>query len=289
MTRQRLLLATDGIALHQPSNVAPGPLARLRRHDQNGTDQAQRAGPPRGSEGISARTVQRVRLGSLLVTGAALALLYVLHAGFRMESGRAVSVLTSGDGTAIGDYLLSYGVWAPIASLCLMVLQAVAAPVPAILVAFANGLTFGVVWGGVMTLVGQTLAAVICFWIARALGRAPVEALAGKLGLETADRWFARHGARGVLLTRLVPGISFDLVSYAAGLTGIAFGPFIIATAVGVAPQAFLYAFLIRTAPQFAWAFYGVTWGVVAVITAIAIVRGWRQRKSGPLAAMRGQ
>ena len=289
MTRQTLLLAPDGSGSLQAPLEASGPIALLGRLGRNDADQSQRTGKPPLSERVSARTIQCVRLGSLLTTVAILGLTYFLHAGFRAETARAVSVLVSGDGIAIGDYLSSYGVWAPVASLLLMVLQAVAAPVPAILVAFANGLTFGVVGGGLMTLAGQTLAAVICFWIARALGRAPVEALAGKMGLETADRWFARHGARGVLLTRLVPGISFDLVSYAAGLTGIAFGPFLIATAVGVAPQAFLYAFLIRTAPQYAWAFYAVTWGAVAAVTAIAIVRGWRQRSGGPLAVLKGK
>jgi uncharacterized membrane protein YdjX (TVP38/TMEM64 family) len=148
--------------------------------------------------------------------------------------------------------------------------------VPTVFVAFANGLTFGVVWGGLLTVAGQTLAAAVCFGIARALGRASVEALAGKLGLEAADCWFTRWGARGVLLTRLVPGISFDLVSYAAGLTGIGFGSFLLATAVGGAPQAFLYAYLIREAPQTAWVFLAVTWVVVASIAAVAIVRGRR-------------
>jgi uncharacterized membrane protein YdjX (TVP38/TMEM64 family) len=236
--------------------------------------------PPVGNERLSAKMVQRVRLGSLLAIAVTLALAYFLDGGFRAETSRALAVLTSGNGTTIGDYLRSFGVWAPVASILLMVLQALAAPIPAILVAFANGLTFGAAWGGLITLTGQTLAAVICFWIARALGRGPVEALAGKLGLETADRWFTRHGARGIFILRLVPGVSFDVISYAAGLTGIGFVPFLAATIVGVAPQAFLYAYLIRMAPQFAWAFYAVTWLAVALLTAVGIARA--KRKSGP-------
>lgn len=77
----------------------------------------------------------------------------------------------------------------------------------------------------------------VCFWIARALGRGPAEALTSKLGLEAADRWFMRWGARGIVVLRLAPGISFDLVSYGAGLTGIGFAPFLAAMAVGVTPR----------------------------------------------------
>jgi uncharacterized membrane protein YdjX (TVP38/TMEM64 family) len=149
--------------------------------------------------------------------------------------------------------------------------------VPAVLVAFANGLAFGVIWGGLLTIAGQTLAAVICFAIARALGRGSVEALAGRLGLATADQAVARWGARAILLARLVPGISFDVVSYGAGLTGIAFAPFVLATALGVAPQAFLYAYLIREAPQSAWLFYAATWLLIGVIGTAAIIRRKRR------------
>ncbi len=193
-----------------------------------------------------------------------------------------MAVLVSGDGQAIGDYLHGYGIWAPFASIFLMILQAVAAPVPAIFIAFANGLTFGVFWGGLLTVAGQTIAAVVCFVIARALGREPVEALAGKFGLETADRWFTRWGARGIFVLRLLPGISFDVISYAAGLTGIRFTSFVVATAVGVAPQAFLYAYLIREAPQAAWAFYAASWLLITLVVLTALIRArWPVTRSG--------
>ncbi|MBW3631958.1 MAG: TVP38/TMEM64 family protein [Chloroflexi bacterium] len=228
---------------------------------------------PQPSLKLSSRTVRLVQLSVVLGIGALSALAYALHDGLRSEVGRALAILATGDGVAIGDYLRSYGVGAPVASLFLMLVQAVAAPVPAILVAFANGLAFGVVWGGLLTVVGQTLAAAVCFWISRALGRGPVEALTSSLGLATADRWLTRWGSRGIILLRLVPGISFDVVSYGAGLTGIRFAPFLIATAVGVTPQAFLYAYLIREAPRSAWAFYAASWGVIAIIGLAAIVR----------------
>lgn len=258
----------------------PGP--RLAVEGDAAHSPVEAAAPGGGIAGrISARTVNLLRLGVVLGLMATVALAYLLHDGVRGEVGHALAVLSTGDGPAIGDYLLSYGVWAPLASIFLMIVQAVAAPVPAIFVAFANGLAFGVFWGGLLTVTGQTIAAAICFAIARALGRGPVESLAGKFGMEAADRWFTRWGARGIFLTRLIPGISFDVVSYGAGLTGIGFGPFIAATAIGVAPQAFLYAYLIREAPQSAWIFYVVSWAVVALIVVGAVLRARRRSVGG--------
>ena len=238
---------------------------------------------------ISRRTFRLAQLALVLGIAATIGLAYVLHPGVRAEMGCAMAVLASGDGAAIGDYLLSFGVWAPLASLFLMVVQAVAAPIPAILVAFANGLTFGVFWGGLLTVAGQTLAAIVCFGIARALGRGPVEALSGRLGLEAADRWFTRWGARGIIVLRLVPGISFDVISYGAGLTGIGWRSFVAATAIGVAPQAFLYAYLILEAPRTAWIFYAASWGVVAIVGLAAIVRSKRHGQRADLPESRAE
>lgn len=226
---------------------------------------------------LSPRTVRRARLALVVGSGTLVALAYLFIPAAQAEVGRAVAVLLSGDGAAMSAYLRSYGNWAPIASLILMVLQAVAAPVPAVLVTFANGLAFGVVWGGLLTIAGQTLAAAVCFWIARAFGRAPVEVLAGKLGFSTVDQWVARWGAPGIAVARLIPGLSFDVISFGAGLTGIRGGPFLIATAIGVAPQAFLYTYLIATAPQYALAIVVGTSLVVALLAAVAVVISRRQ------------
>jgi uncharacterized membrane protein YdjX (TVP38/TMEM64 family) len=39
-----------------------------------------------------------------------------------------------------------------------MVLQAVAAPLPAFVITFANGLAFGAFWGGLLSVFGATVA-----------------------------------------------------------------------------------------------------------------------------------
>ena len=103
-------------------------------------------------------------------------------------------------------------------------------------------LAFGVLWGGPLSMVSASSA--VASGISRALGRGTVEAMVGKRGLESADRWFERWGHYAVLAARLVPIPSFDVVSFAAGLTRMGFWKFLVATAVGAAPASFLYAYL---------------------------------------------
>jgi uncharacterized membrane protein YdjX (TVP38/TMEM64 family) len=216
----------------------------------------------------------------LLATVAApFVLLYAFSSGFRSEVHQALGLLGRGDIAGLRDYILSFGLWAPVASCFLMVLQALVAPVPSFLITFANGLAFGVFWGWMLSLFGHVLAAAVCFGISRSLGRVPVEVLVGKTGLQSADHWFAKWGIYAVFVGRLIPGVAFDVISYAAGLTRMRFRNFLFATALGIFPQTFLYSYLGRQAPQYVGLFL-VTSGLVVVgVAAVAVVRYRRERR----------
>jgi uncharacterized membrane protein YdjX (TVP38/TMEM64 family) len=220
-----------------------------------------------------------VRFLLLVAAAAVFGLLYLLSEGFRSETNRALGMLGRGDIAGIKGYILSFGVWAPVASCFLMVLQALVAPVPSFLITFANGLAFGVFWGWMLSLFGHVLAAAVCFGISRALGRGPVEVLVGNAGLESADRWFARWGVYAVFAGRLLPGVAFDVISYAAGLTRMGFRNFMVATALGIFPQTFLYSYLGRQAPQYVGLFLGTSGLVIFGVAAVAVIRYRRERR----------
>ena len=228
---------------------------------------------------LDARTVRLVRLVALLAAAVLFGLIYLFSSGFRSEVHRALGILGRGDIAGLRDYILSFGFLAPVASCFLMVLQALVAPVPSFLITFANGLAFGVFWGWMLSLFGHVLAAAVCFGISRSLGRVPVEVLVGKTGLQSADRWFARWGMYAVFFARLVPGIGFDVISYAAGLTRMRFRNFLIATALGIFPQTLLYSFLGRQAPEYVALFLMTSGLVVAGVVVVAVQRRRRERR----------
>jgi uncharacterized membrane protein YdjX (TVP38/TMEM64 family) len=236
-------------------------------------------GPIARPVSLDARTIRLLRFALLVIAATVFAVLYLLSGGFRSEVNQAVGLLGRGDIAGLRDYILSFGLWAPVASCFLMILQALAAPVPSFLITFANGLAFGVFWGWMLSLFGHVLAAAVCFWISRTLGRAPVEALVGKTGLQAADRWFARWGMYAVFAGRLIPGVAFDVISYAAGLTRMRFRNFLVATALGILPQTFLYSYLGRQAPEYVALFLLTSALVVVGVVAVAIIRYRRERR----------
>lgn len=132
--------------------------------------------------------------------------------------------------------------WAPVVSALLIQVQAVIAPLPSFPLMYANGLLFGTWWGGLLSWVSILLSAALCFGLARLFGRPLVERFVSTAALAWADRHLARYGPGAVLVGRLIPLTSFDLLSYAAGLTRMRVGPFCVATGIGMAPSVFLTA-----------------------------------------------
>jgi uncharacterized membrane protein YdjX (TVP38/TMEM64 family) len=227
------------------------------------------------------RPSRRMGLSIGIVLAGLAAVAWFLFPALRSEVGDLVQMIAAGRVDALGDRLGSYGVWGPVISLGVMVLQGILAPLPAFVVSFANGLAFGPFAGWLISLAGHVLASSVCFGLARGLGRRRVESLVSSKALGSADRWLERWGPHAVFLTRLVPGISFDGISYAAGLTSIGFRRFVVATALGVIPETLLFAFLGHSAPEHAALVMGVSFAVGLFGLAIAVMLG-RSRRRAP-------
>ena len=145
---------------------------------------------------------------------------------------------------SLKKYILSFGVWAPIISFILMILQSIVAPLPAFLITFANAALFGWVKGAILSWTSAMAGATLCFYIARFLGRNMVEKLTSKLALDSIDGFFEKYGRHTILIARLLPFVSFDIVSYAAGLTSMSFVSFFIATGIGQLPATIIYSYV---------------------------------------------
>lgn len=145
------------------------------------------------------------------------------------------------DRAAIEARIAEFGAMGPVAVVALMTMAIVISPIPSAPIALAAGAAYGPIWGSLYVLVGAELGAVCAFAIARMVGG------------DVLRRWFAGDMTKGLLgsqnnlmvivfASRLLPFISFDLVSYAAGLTPLTWLRFAIATLAGIIPASFLLA-----------------------------------------------
>ncbi|EJO5348601.1 TVP38/TMEM64 family protein [Clostridium botulinum] len=179
-----------------------------------------------------------------IVLIACIVCLYFFVTPIKVNVNQAVFILQNVDIDLARGYILSYGVWAPIVSFLLMILQSVVAPLPAFIITFANAGIFGWVKGAILSWSSAMAGAALCFYIAKFLGREVAEKLTSKTALKKIDEFFDKYGKYAVLIARLLPFISFDIVSYAAGLTSMGFLEFFIATGIGQLPATIIYSYI---------------------------------------------
>lgn len=169
---------------------------------------------------------------------------YFAVPSFKSGINTAFSTLSQFDTNAVIEYLRGWGPWAAVVSAILMVLQSVAAPIPAFLITLSNAAIFGWVIGAILSWSSAMAGAALCFYIARGLGRDVVEKLTSKGAMASVDVFFERYGDRAILICRLLPFVSFDFVSYGAGLTNMGFWRFFIATGLGQLPATIVYSYV---------------------------------------------
>jgi len=101
--------------------------------------------------------------------------------------------------------------------------------VPGAVGSTAAGALFGAFWGTALTVLGATIGATAAFLIARSLGRAQIERMAGPK-IAGVDRWLTDRGVGAVLFLRLVPLFPFS------GLTPVPLRTYVAGTAIGILP-----------------------------------------------------
>ena len=185
-----------------------------------------------------------IQRGILVAAILVLVAVYFLVPAVHEWVGSVFAMFATGDFSAASEFMAQYGPAAAVVSFLLMVFQSVIAPLPAFLITIANANLFGWWQGAILSWASAMVGAALCFWIARVVGREAVEKLAGKNGIRQMEEFFQRHGTQSVLIARLLPFVSFDWVSYFAGLTSMRFWSFFWATGLGQLPATIVYSYV---------------------------------------------
>jgi uncharacterized membrane protein YdjX (TVP38/TMEM64 family) len=184
-------------------------------------------------EAIDARTGRRQ-----IYIMAAVLLLALVGYGVLVQSG---SLAFFQDEQGFQAWLTRLGLWGPSAIVLLLTIAIVWSPIPSAPIALAAGAAYGHIWGALYVLIGAELGALVAFSLSRRFGYRLIKRWLGKRSLPTWSRspdklaWL-------VFVSRLLPFVSFDVISYAAGLTSLSIWRFALATLAGIAPASFLLA-----------------------------------------------
>jgi uncharacterized membrane protein YdjX (TVP38/TMEM64 family) len=216
-------------------------------------------------------------LASVAVLGLALLGVWVFMPSTLIEMQRLL------DREALEAFVSRAGFWGPVLIVALMTIAVVASPLPSAPIALAAGAIYGHVWGTVQVVLGAELGALIAFGLARVLGYDVLRRLfgdrvdAGLLGSQNALM-------AAVFAGRLMPFVSFDLMSYAAGLSRLHAWRFALATLAGIVPTSFLLAHIGGEAAsgylgRATWAVLGL--GLLTALPLLWIVLRRKTKKHG--------
>ena len=125
----------------------------------------------------------------------------------------------------------------------LLALTVVVSQLPGVPLAVGAGMLWGLWPGFLFSLAGGFIGSIVAYFIGRGLGREAVYTFTGK-------RVTFREGVgtrvAGIFIgvTRLVPILPFDIISYAAGISGVPFLVYAAVTLVGMAPSSLLIVYM---------------------------------------------
>ena len=125
--------------------------------------------------------------------------------------------------------------------LAYIVVAGLALPGAAILT-LAGGFLFGSVFGTLFVNLGATTGAVLAFLAARYLLRDWVEHKFGRW-LGPLQQGFTQDAFSYLITLRLIPLFPFFVVNLVSGLTRMSVGSYVAATALGIIPGSFVYAY----------------------------------------------
>ena len=144
---------------------------------------------------------------------------------------------------AIDAFIDAHAV-AAIAAFMAVYVIAVALSLPGgLFLTIAGGILFGTLIGGIATVVSATVGATIIFLVAKSACGETLMRRAGPLACKLAEG-FRADAFSYLLFLRLVPAFPFFLVNLAPALVGVKLSTFVAATAIGIVPATFAFAFL---------------------------------------------
>ncbi len=112
----------------------------------------------------------------------------------------------------------------------------------AVILTLAGGFLFGAVGATFFVNIGATTGATLAFLTARYLLRNTVEQKFGKW-LGPFQEGFSKNAFSYLLTLRLIPLFPFFVVNLVSGLTRVSVGTYVAATALGIIPGSFVYAY----------------------------------------------
>lgn len=183
----------------------------------------------------------------------------------------------------ISAFIKGNSVSAPLVFVVICTIRPVLFFLPSMGLTIVAGVLFGAFWGTIYVVIGGASSTIVGFYFARWLVSRDVVERFVKINsrIRYMDEWAKEHGKSTVLSMRLF-NLPWDIVSYWAGLSGIQFKEFYIASMIPLLPISFLYTYFGSKVFTPTSAGFIISLSIMFIIGAIPYIRKkWNKRTNG--------
>jgi uncharacterized membrane protein YdjX (TVP38/TMEM64 family) len=205
-------------------------------------------------------------------------LCYFLVPSFKTEVDTAFDVLTGEDEERIQSWVSTFGVFGPVVIILGMILQMFLFVVPNVLLMMIAIVSYGPVWGAVISLCGVFAASSLGYYIGSRLSRVTLNKFVSVENQRTISEYIHDYGVGAIMITRLC-SFSNDALSFVAGMLKMEYRKYILSTLVGITPLIVLLAIFGKN-EKIEWALIWIT-AASLVLLIIYIVIDRRKKKRG--------
>ena len=214
------------------------------------------------------------------IVAVALLVLCVSLVALSYGTGGIAATLLSPEGDAeakilaLQQFFAELGGWAPAAYILMVVIEVVVAPLPGTLLYMPGGIIFGGFYGGLWSWIANILGAGISCQLMRSIvGRKSTESFFQRESLTKYRDMIEQKGLWLIVLLRVNPLTSSDIVSYAAGLTTMRTRSVMLGTGIGMAPLCFAQSYLAETLfDTFPWLIWPMLFACIVYVIVIAMI-----------------
>jgi uncharacterized membrane protein YdjX (TVP38/TMEM64 family) len=167
------------------------------------------------------------------------------------------------------NFILSYGIWAPLVFIILQIIQIIFAPIPGQLVGALGGYIFGLSLGTIYSLAGLAIGSFLVFLISRKFGRPVIKHFIKTKNIKKFDKITSSKTSLFVIfLIFFLPFFPDDAVCFLIGLTKIPLSILVIIVILGRLPSIIVAVFLgsqIKTFSCFIFLIYFIIFIIITI------------------------
>ena len=160
---------------------------------------------------------------------------YFLITPFQNFINEGFDVLTSNDQVRIQRWVSQFRLAGPVVLILVMIFQMFLFVVPNVFVMMVAIISYGPLWGAIISFAGVFASSSVGYMIGRYLGPVTVNKLLSKRAQQKTTEFVTNYGIPAIAITR-ISSFSNDSLSIVAGLLKMSYKKYILATLGGISP-----------------------------------------------------